>query len=152
MARGTPGFAGADLANLVNEAAINAVRADRDVLIAVDFADARDRIILGRREGSNVLIPEEKHEVAVHEAGHALVAAYSDRADPIAKVTILPAGQTLGVTEQLPVVERHLYAEDYLNDSLSVLLGGRAGRTGRAGPGFHRCGQRPRRAPSSPPR
>ena len=91
-----------------------------------DFAEARDRIILGRREGSNVLIPEEKHAVAVHEAGHALVAAYSDRADPIAKVTILPAGQTLGVTEQLPLVERHLYAEDYLTDSLSVLLGGRA--------------------------
>ena len=126
VARGTPGFSGADLANLVNEAAINAVRADRDVLIASDFADARDRIILGRREGSNVLIPEEKHAVAVHEAGHALVAAYSDRADPIAKVTILPAGQTLGVTEQLPLVERHLYAEDYLTDSLSVLLGGRA--------------------------
>ena len=125
-ARGTPGFSGADLANLVNEAAINAVRSDRDVLTATDFAEARDRVILGRREGSNVLIPEEKHAVAVHEAGHALVAAYSDRADPIAKVTILPAGQTLGVTEQLPLVERHLYGEDYLTESLSVLLGGRA--------------------------
>jgi cell division protease FtsH len=126
-ARGTPGFSGADLANLVNEAAINAVRAEREVLSAADFEEARDRIILGRREGSNVLIPEEKHAVAVHEAGHALVAAYSDRADPIAKVTILPAGQSLGVTEQLPLVERHLYGEDYLTESLSVLLGGRAG-------------------------
>ena len=126
VARGTPGFSGADLANLVNEAAINAVRAGRDVLTATDFADARDRILLGRREGSNVLLPEEKHAVAVHEAGHALVAALSEHADPVAKVTILPAGQTLGVTEQLPLVERHLYGEDYLYDSLSVRLGGRA--------------------------
>jgi cell division protease FtsH len=126
VARGTPGFSGADLANLVNEAAIIAVRANREVLSAADFADARDRIILGRREGSNVLIPEEKYAVAVHEAGHALVAAYSDHADPVAKVTILPAGQALGVTEQLPLVERHLYGEDYLYDMLSVFLGGRA--------------------------
>ncbi len=126
-ARGTPGFSGADLANLVNEAAIHAVRDERDVLTALDFDEARDRIILGRREGSNVLIPAEKHAVAVHEAGHALVAAYSDRADPIAKVTILPAGQALGATEQLPLVERHLFGEDTLEDTLSVLLGGRAG-------------------------
>jgi len=126
VARGTPGFSGADLANLVNEAAIIAVRANREILSAGDFADARDRIILGRREGSNVLLPEEKHAVAVHEAGHALVAAYSDHADPVAKVTILPAGQALGVTEQLPLVERHLYGEDYLYDMLSVFLGGRA--------------------------
>jgi cell division protease FtsH len=126
VARGTPGFSGADLANLVNEAAIVAVRANRDIISAADFDEARDRIILGRREGSNVLIPEEKHAVAVHESGHALVAAYSDHADPIAKVTILPAGQALGVTEQLPVVERHLYGEDYLNDMLAVTMGGRA--------------------------
>ncbi len=126
VARGTPGFSGADLANLVNEAAIVAVRADREVLRAKDFDEARDRIILGRREGSNVLLPDEKHAVAVHESGHALVAAFSDKADPIAKVTILPAGQALGVTEQLPLVERHLYGEDYLNDMLAVLLGGRA--------------------------
>jgi cell division protease FtsH len=126
VARGTPGFSGADLANLVNEAAIVAVRANREVLTAADFAQARDRIILGRREGSNVLLPEEKHAVAVHEAGHALVAAYSDKADPIAKVTILPSGQALGVTEQLPLVERHLYGEDYLDATLAVLLGGRS--------------------------
>ncbi len=126
VARGTPGFSGADLANLVNEAAIVAVRADRDVLASGDFEEARDRIILGRREGSNVLLPEEKHAIAVHEAGHALVAVYSENADPIAKVTILPAGQTLGVTEQLPLVERHVYGEDYLYDTLSVWLGGRA--------------------------
>ena len=127
VARGTPGFSGADLANLVNEAAIIAVRANRAVLSASDFDEARDRIILGRREGSNVLLPDEKHSVAVHEAGHALVAVYSDKADPVAKVTILPAGQALGVTEQLPLVERHLYGEDYLNQMLAVFLGGRAG-------------------------
>jgi cell division protease FtsH len=126
IARGTPGFSGADLANLVNEAAIFAVRAGRDTLTAADFDEARDRIILGRREGSNVLLPEEKHAVAVHESGHALVAALAEHADPVAKVTILPAGQTLGVTEQLPLVERHMYGEDYLYDSLAVRLGGRA--------------------------
>jgi cell division protease FtsH len=126
VARGTPGFSGADLANLANEAAIFAVRGGRDVLTAQDFDAARDRIILGRREGSNVLLPEEKYAVAVHESGHAMVAALSEHADPVAKVTILPAGQTLGVTEQLPLVERHMYSEDYLQDSLAVRLGGRA--------------------------
>jgi cell division protease FtsH len=126
VARGTPGFSGADLANLTNEAAINAVRDNREVLTAGDFDAARDRILLGRREGSNVLLPEEKHAVAVHESGHALVAVLSKHTDPVAKITILPAGQTLGVTEQLPLDERHLYAEDYLTDSLAVRLGGRA--------------------------
>ena len=126
VARGTPGFSGADLANLVNEAAINAVRGEREVITAEDFDTARDRIILGRREGSNVLLPEEKQAVAVHEAGHALIAALSPRADPVAKVTILPAGQALGVTQQLPLVERHLYSEDYLTQTLAVRLGGRA--------------------------
>src|SRR6266571_1363586 len=126
VARGTPGFSGADLANLANEAAIFAVREGREVLTAVDFDGARDRILLGRREGSNVLLPEEKNAVAIHEAGHALVAALSEHADPVSKVTILPAGQALGVTQQLPLVERHLYGEDYLTDSLAVRLGGRA--------------------------
>ena len=126
IARGTPGFSGADLANLTNEAAIFAVREGREVISAADFDAARDRIILGRREGSNVLLPEEKYAVAVHESGHALVAALAEHADPVAKVTILPAGQTLGVTEQLPLVERHMYSEDYLHDSLAVRLGGRA--------------------------
>jgi cell division protease FtsH len=126
VARGTPGFSGADLANLTNEAAIFAVRDNRDVITAADFDAARDRIILGRREGSNVLLPEEKYAVAVHESGHALVAALAEHADPVAKVTILPAGQALGVTEQLPLVERHMYSEDYLQDSLTVRLGGRA--------------------------
>ena len=126
VARGTPGFSGADLANLVNEAAIFAVRGTRTVITQADFDAARDRIILGRRDDSNVLLPEEKQSVAVHEAGHAMVAALSPHADPVAKVTILPAGQALGVTEQLPLVERHLYSEDYLQQSLAVRLGGRA--------------------------
>jgi cell division protease FtsH len=126
IARGTPGFSGADLANLINEAAIFAVRAGREVIMAVDFSDARDRILLGLREASNALLPDEKRAVAVHEGGHALVAALSEHADPVAKVTILPAGQALGVTEQLPVDERHLYSEGYLKDSLAVRMGGRA--------------------------
>jgi len=126
VARGTPGFSGADLANLVNEAAIFAVRADREVIEAVDFAEARDRILLGNRDSSNALLPDEKRAVAVHESGHALVAALSEHGDPVAKVTILPAGQALGVTEQLPIDERHLYSEGYLKDSLAIRMGGRA--------------------------
>jgi cell division protease FtsH len=105
------------------------------VLTAADFDNARDRILLGRREGSNVLLPEEKHAVAVHESGHAIVAALSEHADPVAKVTILPAGQALGVTQQLPLVERHLYGEDYLKDSLAVRLGGRAAELVELGQG-----------------
>jgi cell division protease FtsH len=126
ISRGTPGFSGADLANLVNEAAINAVRAGRAVLTAADFSTARDRLLLGARDASNALLPDEKHAVAVHEAGHALVAALSEHADPVAKITILPRGVALGVTEQLPESERHLYSESYLTDSLAVRLGGRA--------------------------
>jgi cell division protease FtsH len=126
VSRGTPGFSGADLANLVNEAAIRAVRARRDVLSAADFDSARDRLLIGRRDASNALLPDEKRAVAVHEAGHALVAVLSDHTDPVAKVTILPRGAALGVTEQLPEAERHLYPENYLTDTLAVWLGGRA--------------------------
>jgi cell division protease FtsH len=126
VSRGTPGFSGADLANLVNEAAINAVRDQRAVLSAADFTAARDRLLIGQRDASNALLPEEKNSVAVHEAGHALVAVLSEHADPVAKVTILPRGAALGVTEQLPESERHLYPQSYLTDSLAVRLGGRA--------------------------
>jgi len=126
VARGTPGFSGADLANLVNEAAINAVRDNRGVLSAADFDAARDRLLIGRRDASSALRPEEKHAVAVHEAGHALVAALSEHADPVAKVTILSRGAALGVTEQLPEFERHLYPESRLTTVLAVRLGGRA--------------------------
>jgi cell division protease FtsH len=126
VSRATPGFSGADLANLINEAAIVAVRHDRSVIEAGDIDEARDRIILGRRDGSNALLPEEKYSVAVHETGHALVAVLSAHADPVSKITILPAGRALGVTEQLPLDERHLYSESYLHDSLAIRLGGRA--------------------------
>ena len=127
VSRGTPGFSGADLANLVNEAAINAVR-DRSRLSCPPTTSraARDRLLIGRRDASNALLPEEKNSVAVHEAGHALVAVLSEHADPVAKVTILPRGAALGVTEQLPESERHLYPQSYLTDSLAVRLGGRA--------------------------
>jgi cell division protease FtsH len=126
VARGTPGFSGADLANLTNEAAIVAVRAGRDKITMGDFWEARDRVLLGRRDATNALLPAEKRAVAVHEAGHTIVAVYADHADPVARVTILPAGQALGVTEQLPAEERHLYPESYLLDSLAIRMGGRA--------------------------
>jgi cell division protease FtsH len=126
IARGTPGFSGADLANLINEAAIVAVRHNRAVISTGDLDEARDRILLGPREASNALLPGEKRAVAIHEAGHALVALCSVHADPVTKVTILPAGRSLGLTQQLPADERHLYSESYLSDSLAVRLGGRA--------------------------
>ncbi len=125
VARGTPGFSGADLANLANEAAIRAARDRRSTITPADVEDARDRILIGQRDASNVLLPEERRAVAVHEAGHALVAACSDHADPVHKVTILPAGMALGVTHQLPLHERHLYSESYLRDTLAVQLAGR---------------------------
>ena len=124
--RATPGFSGADLANLMNEAAIVAVRDGRSEITAADLAQARDRILLGQRQGSNFLLESEKRNVAVHESGHALVAALSPAADPVDRVTILPSGQALGVTEQVPEEERHLYSAEQLTTSLAVRLGGRA--------------------------
>jgi cell division protease FtsH len=126
VARGTPGFSGADLANLVNEAALHAVRRGRSVAEAADFDSARDRILLGPRGSSSGLLTDEQLCVAVHETGHALVAVLLPHADPVAKVTILPAGRSLGVTEQVPLVDRRLYSRSYLLDSLAVRLGGRA--------------------------
>jgi cell division protease FtsH len=125
VAAATPGFSGADLANLVNEAAVTAVRAGRASLIAADFSDARDRVLLGTRHTSP-LAPGELATVAVHEAGHALVAALSPHADPVSRVTVLGAGQALGYTETLPADDRRLYGESYLADTLAVRLGGRA--------------------------
>ena len=127
VARGTPGFSGADLANLANEAAIAAVRGARDALTKADFGEARDRIMFGHRDRSSILLPDEKNIVAAHEAGHALVATLSPGADPVAKVTILPNGPALGVTEQLPLDDRHLYTESYLLGALTVRMGGRVG-------------------------
>jgi cell division protease FtsH len=125
IARGTPGFSGADLANLINEAALNAVRAERKGITPEDLDAARERVLLGAHDGTTALLPEERNRVAVHESGHALVAALSPHADPVDRITILPTGAALGRTEQLPVVERHLYGEAYLDDTLAVRLGGR---------------------------
>ena len=125
VAAATPGFSGADLANLVNEAAVTAVRAGRTTLTAADFDSARDRVLLGTRHTSP-LAPGELATVAVHEAGHALVATLSPYADPVSRVTVLGAGQALGLTEMLPADDRRLYGERYLADTLAVRLGGRA--------------------------
>jgi cell division protease FtsH len=125
VARGTPGFSGAQLENLVNEAAITAVRDDRTHITQQDFEAARDRLIIGKRQSSELLRDEERRRVAVHEAGHALVAAVAEHADPVAKVTILPAQRALGTTEQLPLEERRLASEGFLDDTLAVRLGGR---------------------------
>jgi cell division protease FtsH len=125
IAAATPGFSGADLANLINEAALTAVRAGRTWLTAADFDAARDRVLLGTRR-SSPLAPSELATVAVHEAGHALVATLSPYADPVSRVTVLGAGQALGLTETLPADDRRLYGERYLADTLAVRLGGRA--------------------------
>jgi cell division protease FtsH len=126
VAAATPGFSGADLANLVNEAALTAVRAGRATLTAADFAAARDRAVLGPRDRSVTLTLDELATVAVHEAGHALVATLSPHADPVSRVTVLGAGQALGLTEMLPADDRRLYGERYLQETLAVRLGGRA--------------------------
>ena len=125
VAAATPGFSGADLANLVNEAAVTAVRSGRTVLAAADFDSARDRVLLGTRR-SSPLAPGELATVAIHKAGHALVAALSEYANPVSRVTVLGAGQALGLTETLPADDRRLYGERYLADTLAVRLGGRA--------------------------
>ena len=124
VARGTPGMSGADLSNLVNEAALFAVRRGVDMVFMEDFESARDRVLMGARRDSMALSETEKEIVAYHEGGHAVCAAVLPHADPLHKVTILPVGMALGVTQQLPE-ERHLYRQDYIEDSLVVRLGGR---------------------------
>ncbi|MGH9129243.1 MAG: ATP-dependent zinc metalloprotease FtsH [Acidimicrobiales bacterium] len=126
VARGTPGMSGADLANLVNEAALHAVRRNSDHVEMQDFEAARDRILMGQRRESLVLADDEKERVAYHEGGHAVLAYVLDNADPVHKVTILPTGMALGVTQQLPLEERHIYPIEYIEDSLAVRMGGRA--------------------------
>ena len=125
IAAGTPGFSGADLKNLVNEAAIYATRARGDKVTMQHFDAARDKLMLGT-ERSLVIQPEERHRLAVHEAGHTAVAHFLPLADPLYKVTIIPRGRALGGTHQLPEQERHTLPEDYLRDRLAVVLGGRA--------------------------
>ena len=125
VARGTPGMSGADLANLVNEAALFAVRRGENVVHGEDFESARDRVLMGLKRESMALTAEEKEVVAYHEGGHAVLAYVLEHADPVHKVTILPTGMALGVTQQLPLEERHIYKREYITDSLVVRLGGR---------------------------
>ena len=125
LARGSPGFSGADLANLVNEAALFAARQNRKVVTMHDFELAKDRVMMGAERRSMLLTDEEKKNTAYHEAGHALVAAMVPHADPIHKVTIIPRGAALGVTMQLPLDDKHTYTKDFLEGRLAILMGGR---------------------------
>ena len=125
LARGTPGFSGADLANLVNEAALNAARYNQKVVRMHDFEFAKDKVLMGSERRSMIISDEEKRVTAFHEAGHALVAVLLPHADPIHKVTIIPRGMALGLTQQLPIDEKHNYSREYLNDQIAILLGGR---------------------------
>ncbi|MGD8352092.1 MAG: ATP-dependent zinc metalloprotease FtsH [Nitrospirota bacterium] len=126
IARGTPGFSGADLANLVNEAALLAARKSKTSVDMEDFEEAKDKVLMGVARRSLVLNEEEKTNTAYHEAGHALVAKLTPGTDPIHKVTIIPRGRALGSTQQLPVDERYTHSKEYLDKTLTVLLGGRA--------------------------
>ena len=125
IARGTPGMSGADLSNVVNEAALAAVRAGEETIGMAHFEQARDRVLIGQKRDSLALADEEKHAVAYHEAGHAVCAATLPNADPLHKVTVIPSGMALGVTMQLPEQERHIYRQTYIEDSLVVRMGGR---------------------------
>ena len=125
LARGTAGFSGADLANLVNEAALNAARYNQKVVEMHDFEFAKDKVLMGSERRSMIINDEEKHVTAVHEAGHALLTVLLPHADPIHKVTIIPRGMALGLTQQLPLDDKHNYSKDYLDDQIAILLGGR---------------------------
>jgi len=126
IARGTPGFSGADLANLVNEAALLAARKSKDHVDMEEFDEAKDKVLMGVERRSMIISEEEKKNTAYHEAGHALVALLTPGTDPVHKVSIIPRGRALGVTQQLPVDDRYTYSKDYLVRTLNVLLGGRA--------------------------
>ncbi|MEP6962188.1 MAG: ATP-dependent zinc metalloprotease FtsH, partial [Acidobacteriota bacterium] len=125
VARGTPGFAGADLANLVNEAALIAARSNRKVITQYDFELAKDKVMMGVERKSMIISEEEKKNTAYHEAGHAIVAVLTPDADPLHKVTIIPRGMALGLTMQLPTDDKHCYNKDYLEAQLAILMGGR---------------------------
>jgi cell division protease FtsH len=125
IARGTPGFTGADLANLVNEAALLAARDDKKAVAMDDFEEAKDKVMMGVERRSMVISEKEKKTTAYHEAGHALVASLLPGTDPLHKVTIIPRGRALGVTMQLPTDEQHTYQKKYLYNSLAILMGGR---------------------------
>jgi cell division protease FtsH len=125
IARGTPGFSGADLANLVNEAALWAARQGRKLVFMVDFEMSKDKVLMGVERKSMILSEDEKRNTAYHEAGHALVAAITPGTDPLHKVTIIPRGMALGLTMQLPIDDKHTYTKTYLEGTLTVLMGGR---------------------------
>ncbi|MGC8736855.1 MAG: ATP-dependent metallopeptidase FtsH/Yme1/Tma family protein, partial [Dissulfurimicrobium sp.] len=125
IAKATPGFSGADLENLVNEAALLAARSNKEVVEMDDFEKAKDKVLMGAERKSLILSDEEKRITAYHEAGHTLVAKLLPGSDPIHKVTIIPRGRALGLTQQLPEDERHTYPKSYLMNNLSILLGGR---------------------------
>jgi len=125
LARGTPGFSGADLANMVNEAALCAARQNRKVVLMYDFEQAKDKVLMGAERKSMLLSDEEKKVTAYHEGGHALVAALRAHSDPLHKVTIIPRGMALGVTMQLPIDDKHTYTRDYLETRLAIMMGGR---------------------------
>jgi len=125
LARGTPGFSGADLANMVNEAALNAARQNRKAVYMYDFELAKDKVLMGAERKSMLLSDHEKKVTAYHEAGHALVAAMREHSDPLHKVTIIPRGMALGVTMQLPIDDKHTYTKEYLETRLAIMMGGR---------------------------
>ena len=125
IARGTPGFTGADLANLVNEAALLAARSEKKVVTMIDFENAKDKVLMGVERRSMVITEKEKKNTAYHEAGHALVAYLLPGTDPLHKVTIIPRGQALGVTMQLPEDDKHTYPRQYLINNLAIMMGGR---------------------------
>jgi len=126
LARGTPGFSGADLANLVNEAALLGARQDKKAVEMIDFENAKDKVLMGVERRSMIISDAEKRTIAYHEAGHALVADFLPGADPIHKVTIIPRGRALGLTQQLPTDDKYNYSREYLIDRITILLGGRA--------------------------
>jgi cell division protease FtsH len=125
LSRGSPGFSGADIANLVNEAALNAARYAKKTVEMVDFESAKDKVLMGSERKSMIINEKEKRATAFHEAGHALVAFMLPNTDPIHKVTIIPRGSALGVTQQLPLDDRYNYTKDYLESQVAVLMGGR---------------------------
>ncbi|HXH64324.1 MAG TPA: ATP-dependent zinc metalloprotease FtsH [Mariprofundaceae bacterium] len=127
LARGTPGFSGADLANLVNEAALNAARLNRDKVSKADFESAKDKVMMGTERRSMILSDEQKRTTAYHEAGHTLVAKNLKHADPVHKVSIIPRGRALGVTMQLPTEDRFNHDREYLEDQIAIMMGGRLG-------------------------
>ncbi len=126
LARGTPGFSGADIANLVNEAALLAARQSKIKVEMIDFENAKDKVMMGKERKSMIISPEEKKNTAYHEAGHALVAILTLGTDPIHKVSIIPRGMALGVTQQLPIDDKYTYSKEHLLGTLAVLMGGRA--------------------------